>query len=309
MIRKLTVILALAAAGLFALPPYSGTIFNFPDSFRDTDPTALTGVVYAGQQQKRVYDRRAGNITINAYVYTAGFDDGAGDWSIMVNPEFTRTVADSLAAKYARNIGQMPHCIRAGVSGAVIHDGINPWGGGDPLTIHHGQGLEYERQGIVTETMIHESTHAEFDRQYYTSDWSAAASADGEFISTYARDNPTREDHSETFLCWFVARYKRDRISASDYAKISATVPNRLAWYDGRNFKLSPAVAGPSAIHAARFAVLPPPTFSGNPRKPALSKTSLGVWVERPASLGGRIWDMRGRLAGIRAPEPFPARP
>jgi hypothetical protein len=105
----------------------------------------------------------------------------------MVNPEFDQAEAKALAGKYARNIGQMPHCIRACLTGAVIHDGDNPWGGGDPLTIHHGQGLSYERQGIVTETMIHESTHAGFDRKYDTADWSAAAKADGNYISTYAR--------------------------------------------------------------------------------------------------------------------------
>lgn len=246
------VFLALAAA-CFSIPyaqqpPYSGTIFDFPDSFKDTDPTTLTGVTYVGQQRKSVYDRRAGMITINAWVYSAAFNDGAAAWSIMVNPEFDQATAKTLAEKYARSIGQMPHCIRAGLTGAVIHDGVNPWGGGDPLTIHHGQGLSYERQGIVTETMIHESTHAGFDRMYYTADWSDAAKADGNYISTYARDYPTREDHSESFLCWLVAKYKRDRISAADYGKITATIPNRIQWYDGKNLKLSPVVGGTTAM-------------------------------------------------------------
>jgi hypothetical protein len=247
--RSLITSIALMATCLSAQqPPYSGTIFNFPDSFTDTDPTTLTGVTYAGQQRKTVYDRRAGNISINAYVYTATFSDGAAPWSIMVNPEFSQDTAKALAEKYSRNIGQMPHCIRSGLSGAVIHAGVNPWGGGDPLTIHHGQGLDYERQGIVTETMIHESTHAGFDRQFYTADWDAATKADGIFISTYARDNPMREDHSESFLCWVAIRYKRDRISAADYTKITATIPNRIKWYDAKAFPMSPVAGGSSAI-------------------------------------------------------------
>jgi hypothetical protein len=271
-----------AAAAFAQSPPYAGTIFNFPDSFKDADPTTLTGVTYAGQQKKTVYDRRpAGNVTINAYVYTATFSDSAAPWSIMVNPEFGQATAKTLAEKYARNIGQIPYCIRAGLSGAVIHDGVNPWGGGNPLTIHHGQGLEYERQGIVTETMIHESTHAGFDRQYYTADWAAAAKADGNYISTYARDNPLSEDHSETFLCWLAIRYKQDRISASDYAKITAAVPNRIKWYDGKNFKLSPVAGGSSSLAQG-----PRPVF--------------GPAGGLPWGDGLKIFDLRGRLIRIR---------
>jgi hypothetical protein len=285
--NRLFACLALTVAGAFAqAPPYSGTIFNFPNSFKDSDPTTLTGVTYAGQQRKTVFDRRpAGMITINAHVYTATFNDSAAPWSIMVNPEFSQETAKSLAEKYARSIGQMPHCIRAGLSGAVIHDGVNPWGGGDPLTIHHGQGLDYERQGIVTETMIHESTHAGFDRKYYTADWAAAAKADGNYISTYARDNPSSEDHSETFLCWLVIRYKRDRISAADYAKITAAVPNRILWYDGKNLKVGPVEGGTGILARER----PLAAFGSGDR------LSLRY--------GLKIFDLRGRLMGAYAPQ------
>ncbi len=240
-------------APAWAEPPYSGTIFDFPNSFTDADPTALASVTYAGRQQKSVYDRRPnGNISINAYAYTVSFKDGAAAWTIWVNPEFPQDSATLLAEKYARNIGQMPYCTRAGLSGAVLHNGDNPWGGGNPLTIHHVQGLSYEKQGIVTETMIHEATHAAFDPIYYNTSWANAVKADGEFISTYARDNPTREDHSETFLCWLVARHKRDRISATHLTKITTAVPNRLAWYDGMNFNLGPVV--PAVTLAPRLA-------------------------------------------------------
>lgn len=300
--RSACAVAAAAACAFAQTPPYSGTIFNFPDAFLDTDPTTLTGVTYAGQQRKTVYDRRAGYIAIDAYVFTATFSDGAAPWSIMVNPEFDRAEAKALAEKYSRSIGQMPHCIRAGLTGAVIHDGNNPWGGGDPLTIHHGQGLSYERQGIVTETMIHESTHAGFDRKYYTADWDAAAKADGNYISTYARDNPAREDHSETFLCWLVARHKKDRVSAADFGKITATVPNRIAWYDAKDFNLSPVpgatgaargtgrTGAPFALHAGGF-------------DPALSGIAIRYRVGRPSRISLQILDSRGRIVRTLARE------
>jgi hypothetical protein len=244
-LMKLFLVAFLLAGEVVFSQPFSGTIFDFPESFRDSDPSALTSVTSIGRQQKSVYDRRTnGYGTINGYAFTAAFNDNCPSWTLLVNPEFTQAKAESLAQAYARNIGQMPHCIRSGLTGAVIHDGVNPWGGGNPLIIHHGQGLEYADQGIVTETMIHEATHAAFDPKYYTTDWSAAVTADGQFISTYAKDNPTREDHSESFLCWIVARYKKDRVSNSNLTKITTAIPNRLAWYDAKNFNLSPIPTG-----------------------------------------------------------------
>lgn len=281
--RYFTLLLLPAAAALAQAPPYSGTIFNFPNAFKDTDSTTFIGISYAGQQRKTVYDRRPdGNITINAYVYTAVFDDAAAPWSIMVNPEFSQDSAKSLAERYARNIGQMPYCLRVGMTGAVIHDGVNPWGGGNPLIIHHGQGLDYARQGIVTETLIHECTHASFDRKYYTADWAAAATADGNYISTYARDNPQSEDHSETFLCWLAIRYKRDRIPAADYAKITATVPNRIKWYDEKAFPLRPVAFPSTALVQERGSGAP----GGN---------AFAMGGRLPRRDGFRLFDARGR--------------
>ena len=83
MIRKLTgIFLAAAAICAFAQqPPYSGTIFNFPNSFIDTDPTTTAGVAYVGREQRTVYDRRYGNVSINSYKFTLSFNDGAAAWS------------------------------------------------------------------------------------------------------------------------------------------------------------------------------------------------------------------------------------
>ncbi len=253
MIHRLFYLFAVTAVCISA-QPYSGTIFDFPDAFTNEDSTAFIETEYQGQESRWVFDRRSGYIEIDAYVFTAGFTDTCPDWDMIVNPEFSREKAKELADKYAFHIGQMPMCVRTGISGAVIHDGDNLWGGGDPLTIHHGQGLSYESSGIITETMIHEATHASFDYRFYTSEWQEAADADGEYISSYARDNPTSEDHSETFLCWLVARYKEDRISSRDYNTITTTVPNRLEWYDAQDFDLSPMEYNTGINENARIA-------------------------------------------------------
>lgn len=240
MIKSLFYITAVLIASALS-QPFQGTIFYFPDAFMDDDPSAVDEITYGGKENCRVWDRRVGGFTsMDAHIYIVSFIDSCPEWNLMINPEFRETEAEALAEKYAHHIGQMPVCIRSGIQGAAIHDGNNPWGGGNPLTIHTGMGENYERQGIITETMVHEATHAAFDPVYYTSEWEEAARADGEYISTYARDNPHSEDHSETFLCWIVARYKKDRISDRDFNTITSTIPNRLQFYDDLDLKLTP---------------------------------------------------------------------
>ena len=180
---------------------------------------------------------------------------------------------------------------------------MNPWGGGNPLTIHHGQGLSYERSGIVTETMIHEATHAAFDRIYYDAKWKEAAAADGQFISTYARDYPNQEDHSETFLCWLAVRHKKDRIPQADYAKITATVPNRLKWYDGMDFKLSPMPGGVTAVNQGRPAWSAPFALLAGRYDPVRSSVDIAYEVSGSAPIVLQVWDMQGGLIRTLAKE------
>src|SRR6185503_11727901 len=65
---------------------------------------------------------------------------------------------------------------------------------------------------------------------------------DPEFISTYARDNPTREDVAESILTWLAVRYRGSRISLSLSNTIATTIPNRLAYFDSLNLEMYPIV-------------------------------------------------------------------
>ena len=81
--------------------------------------------------------------------------------------------------------------------------------------------------------MIHESGHTSLDPEHVGAPgWLAAQTADGGFISTYARDNPTQEDLAESVLPWLAVRYGLDRISSADEHKILNAIPNRLAYFD-----------------------------------------------------------------------------
>jgi hypothetical protein len=99
-----------------------------------------------------------------------------------------------------------------------------------------------------------------------------------------------------------VARYKKERISASDFGRITATVPNRIEWYDAKDFNLSP-VTGVTGV--AREAGLPAAPFAlqAEGSDPALSGVAIGYQVGKPARISLQILDSRGRIVRTLARE------
>jgi len=70
--------------------------------------------------------------------------------------------------------------------------------------------------------------------------WLSAQAKDVNFISTYARDNPTREDVAESVLPWLAVRYRAGRIDPAQITKIQRAIPNRLAYFDSLNLVVLP---------------------------------------------------------------------
>ncbi len=228
---------------LFAVPPYNGTIFIDQNIILSSSPTSFESSTYVGQEVRTVYDRRSGWVDLNTFVYKIVWDDGLTT-EALINPEHSQAEAAVEAEFYGIEVGRLPTCLRVDIDFLWIHKGVNPFGGGNrSLTIHTGQAVEYIQQGILEETLVHEASHTSLDEYYATeSGWVAAQASDNEFISTYAQDNPSREDVAETFLLWYAARYKSDVISESDYTTITQTVPNRLAYFDALQCDLYPLV-------------------------------------------------------------------
>lgn len=228
-----------------ATPPFFGTIFLDPDIITDADPTTFTAVTDAGRGNRWMFDRRVnGWVDLNAFLFIATFDDGL-TIEIQVNPEFGDTASTlAQASKYAPVIGRLPSCLRADVETVWIHLGDEPFGGGNNnLLIHTGQADQYEASGILEETLVHEASHTSLDAGHAgSSGWLAAQSADEGFISTYARDNPNREDIAESFLVYLAVRYRSDRISQSLEDTISQTIPHRISYFDDQPFDLYPLV-------------------------------------------------------------------
>ena len=224
-------------------PPFGGTIFLDPDIITTSDPTTFQSLSYSGQGARTMYDRRVSAwITVNAYLFDAIFDDGLTA-EIQVNPEFGSSgAALAEAEKYAPVIGQLPTQLRTDVQTVWIHEGVEGFGGGNNnLLIDVGQGELYAADGILEETFVHEASHTSLDAYHAAAPgWLSAQIADDNFISTYARDFPDREDVAESFLPYLAIRYRSDRISQSLYDTIVQTIPNRIAYFDSQSFDMYP---------------------------------------------------------------------
>jgi hypothetical protein len=230
------------SVGYAQKPPYSGTIFIERDIINASDSSTFVSSTYIGQELRRVFDRRkSGMDTINAYLFKIVWSDGLTSEAV-VNPEFGSDTAAIEASKYGRIVGQLPKCLRTDVRGIWIHKGIKPFGGGNhSILIHTGQTALYEKQGILEETLVHEASHTSLDSKHASAEaWLAAQKSDSIFISTYARDNPRREDIAESFLLWMGVRQCTNRISEKTYNTVMSTMPNRIKYFDSHITDIEP---------------------------------------------------------------------
>jgi len=223
-------------------PPYSGTINIAGNIITANDPTAFVSITDAGHGERVMFDRRLNTFKkFDAYLFDAKFDDGLAA-EIQVNPEFGSQDAARLEAqKYGPAIGRLPTALRASVKSVWIHRGLNPFGGGNEnLLIHTEQAKQYQRQGILEETLVHEGAHTSLEGHNQAAGWILAQQDDDVFISDYARDYPVREDVAESFLPYLALRFHPNRISQTDTTKILETIPKRIAYFDAQGFAMHP---------------------------------------------------------------------
>ena len=222
-------------------PPLGGTIFIDPNIVTPQDPSSFKSISYKGTGYREMYDRRSSWVNLQPFLFEAKFEDGS-IIEMQVNPEFKdKSLAEVEAKKYAFLIGQLPAVLRKDIQTSWIHKGANSLGGGNNnILIHTGQTKQYEKEGILEETLIHEASHTSLD-SYHAKNyaWQEAQRKDNHFISGYAEENPTREDIAESFLTYIAANYRSDRISPELKSTILKTIPNRIKYFDNQNFDLS----------------------------------------------------------------------
>ncbi len=215
-------------------PPFHGTIFIAPDIYLDTDPSAFDTLTYAGQAEREMFDRRLDRAaTINAHLFDATFTDGLS-LEVRVNPEFARDRAESVARRYLVALGQLPTELRRNLRTFTLHDGDQLFGGGGrDVLVHTVQGERYAEDGILTETLFHETVHATIDEHCKDDPrWLAAQEADPTYISTYARDHPAREDLAESLLLCIAMSQRPERLPDGMAKVLSEAIPHRLRFFD-----------------------------------------------------------------------------
>jgi len=255
---KIFFVILLLGAGIqtaIGQPSTVGTVFLYPQTITDKDPSTFKSISDTPKTETGVsmYDREAQEgkgawISIDAWVFDVTYNDGISCQVRVRKVNYTQSEASSLAKQYATMMGQIPACLRKGVSYVNLMKGDREWGGNSStkaLDIQIGKlSNEYQQKGIMEETLVHESCHAALDPLFYTKeDWMKSRKKDNTFISQYAADNPEREDVAESFVPYLAVAYRPSRISEEDFKKIKGSIPNRMKLFADRNLEMLPFIS------------------------------------------------------------------
>lgn len=223
-------------------PPYSGTVWYSPDILIAEDPSSFQGVVYQGQGERQMYDRRTSSFNmVNAHLFDATFGvQSQVVVEVQVNPEFDQATAQQHAVRHAEVVGKLPAFYFRDLQTMWIHAGKELYGGGNNnFLIHTGQSDEYERDGVLEEVFLHEGGHTSLDAYHANSPlWLSAQRADGVSISDYGRDNPLREDISETIGPYLAITHRADRVPQKEIDEVRQAIPNRIKYLDCQGFTM-----------------------------------------------------------------------
>ena len=231
-------------------PPFGGTMWDLPDLITSSDYTIYSTSSYQGIETRLFYDKSIPDfINYPAHIYKINFGDNLSiDFEIYT--EFTQEEAANIEQKYAPLIGQLGKDLRRNiksfeflkgeeVASAQRTDDLNYAN----ITFHTDwlTLVETRFSGDRTEELlIHESAHLSIDPYVYgQQEWADAVSLDGNYISTYAQDNPNSEDIAETFQAYIAVKYFPDRISNSLRDTILSVCLNRFKYFDSLNLDLS----------------------------------------------------------------------
>lgn len=218
-------------------PPYQGTIFHFKNLVKPTDPSSYRSLRFVERTERMMFDRRINKFeTFAVFRFAAEYSD-LPELEIDVNQEFdTQQNAQQQAEKYATAFGKLPKGLRREIQALHIQAGDQLFGGGRHVLIHTEQGEKYIQQGILEETLIHEAGHA-LDRKYARDpQWLTAQKQDGKYISSYAKDNPFREDIAESLVPYLAVQFRADRFPLEQRKVIQETIPHRIQVFNSWNW-------------------------------------------------------------------------
>jgi hypothetical protein len=185
-----------------------------------------------------------------AHVYKINFGDGLSvDFEIYT--EFSQEEALAIKQKYAPLIGQLGKELRKNIKSIEFLKGDYTASAQRNNDLSYSNitipidwlnnNVETRPDGDRTEELfIHEATHLSIDPYVYGQrGWNDAVYLDGNYLSTYAKDNPESEDIAETFQAYIAVKYFPERIKSSLRDTILSICLNRFKYFDSLNLDLS----------------------------------------------------------------------
>ncbi len=238
-IALLQVLAGAAAHG--AEPPYWGTLFIAPDTINEKDPSVYAGHRAMGTGERLVWDSRVNRWNeMTMRLYAVEFR-GEPSVEFQVNMEIPAADAEAFVETYGRIVGQVPRVLRSQLKTVTIHGGKAPFGGGNEnMVVQVEQGVEYARDGILEEAVLHELSHTSLDPVVPGAGWSAAQRMDGSFLSRYAQENPDREDVAETFPIFLAVEYRKNRVPKDVYDAAFRHIPARMNFFRKQRYDMTP---------------------------------------------------------------------
>jgi len=229
--------LAQCSTNFSSTPPFWGTDQQMPDTITDTDPTEFVSLSEASEGVlESMWGPNGWDHEVSVWQFTAQFKDSPD-----VTISFDKDVGESTfcaphASNFAQAVGRTPAYARTNFVGLDFRpgsygapEGCNAWGGGGVITMCIGVGQELIDTGNVEELFLHEGSHISVDSLLEGTDaWLCARQRDNNFISTYAADNPTREDVAESIVPWYAHTYSSTRLPIETIIAIEEAIPARL---------------------------------------------------------------------------------
>ena len=220
-------------------PPFRGTVWLCGDKLIPPDaPTAFAGLRRRGIGPRLMFDRRrqeagdAGGGWVESEPWLFDVWLGTRSIEVQVNREFDCKEVEDLSGRFGRSIGRLPAAVLRDVDTVWVHRGDCGFGGGNRnILIHTDMAERYMAEGVLEAALLHEASHTSLDGDHANApEWLQAAAADPVAVSTYARDNPHREDIAESVGPFLAATYRSDFVPRETVAAVRRAIPNRLAY-------------------------------------------------------------------------------
>lgn len=224
-----------------------------PSIIARTDFTTHVATTDKGPSAAQFTDNGA-LVNRRAHVFTSSFSNNR-DIEVLVNAEENPDVqqARQKAIAISGDLGRMPACLLKELKQVRIQDtsGRTLERGGIAAAASSQLAAVFIYEDVfrasaegnrAEEILLHELAHILFDNPtsgYSTAAYKNAVAADGVYISRYAagilatRGNQAdREDVAESFVAYYGAQFRANRVGAFFANSVRAAIPNRIAYFD-----------------------------------------------------------------------------